>query len=378
MNLNSRKKLTVAIDAWFAADKSPRGIAKVSKGFLEKIIDDQSKSFIIFTPKKTEFLAQIMQRKNCKVIVLEYSYPIYEQIMIPFYCYRYRPHLLHSLANTSPIILPRWCKRLLTIHDVIFMENKLLFYTKKRNFGSLYRNIVLRLLNKQGLAIHFISQFTAQAYSVYFSQPWKSVLAYNGLSEDILNAVKVKNTGDNADNYIFSLGAEDPRKNTKELINLFIEHFYRWPNLKLVIAGIKDVSKFLRDNKLSCAELMEHNIELLPYIPQSKLHMLYANAKAFLFLSSNEGFGLPIIEAQLFGTKSIVSNTSSCGEVAGPDAILVNPSLKSEIISAILSINCLDLSGKENRIKWAKRFTWEKTAQTIGRFYEEITDRRTW
>ena len=377
MNLNSFDNLTVAIDAWFAADSSPRGIGKVTKGFLEKILDDQSKFFIIFTPKKTKFFLEIMKRKNCKVIVLDYSYPIYEQVMIPFCCYKYRIHLLHSLANTSPIFLPSMCQRLITIHDVIFMQNKMVFHLQKRNFGSLYRCLVLRLLNKKNLAIHFISQFTANAYSIYFSEPRNSVIAHNGLSEDTLNAAKKRKTEYSAGDYLFALGAEDPRKNTKELIQLFMENLYRWPNLKLVIAGVKDTGKFLHDNDLTSEELVNHKIELLSYIPEKMLYNLYTNAKAFLFLSSNEGFGLPIIEAQLFGAKCIVSNNSSCVEVAGPDALLVNPNFKSEIITAILSITRLDLSETEHRIKWAKHFTWVKTAKIIGRFYEEITDRRT-
>lgn len=55
------------------------------------------------------------------------------------------------------------------------------------------------------------------------------------------------------------------------------------------------------------------------------LQALYRQARAFVYPSFYEGFGLPIVEAALQQTPVITSNVSSLPEAAGPDALYVNP-----------------------------------------------------
>jgi len=63
----------------------------------------------------------------------------------------------------------------------------------------------------------------------------------------------------------------------------------------------------------------------LDYVPQSLLISLISGAKAVVFPSIYEGFGLPALEAMQLGTPVITSDTSSLPEVVGDAALLVNP-----------------------------------------------------
>lgn len=61
------------------------------------------------------------------------------------------------------------------------------------------------------------------------------------------------------------------------------------------------------------------------FIPETELPKLYRSAKALIFVSFYEGFGLPVIEAMASGVPVVTSNTSSLGEISGDAALLANP-----------------------------------------------------
>ena len=77
----------------------------------------------------------------------------------------------------------------------------------------------------------------------------------------------------------------------------------------------------------------------LPYAPFPLLVSLIRGAKAALFPSLYEGFGLPVLEAMLLGTPVISSNTSSLPEVAGEAALMVDPYDTQEITQAIRALD---------------------------------------
>jgi len=61
------------------------------------------------------------------------------------------------------------------------------------------------------------------------------------------------------------------------------------------------------------------------YVPFAHLITLIRGARALLFPSLYEGFGLPVLEAMTLGTPVMTSNTTSLAEVAGDAAVLVDP-----------------------------------------------------
>ena len=70
---------------------------------------------------------------------------------------------------------------------------------------------------------------------------------------------------------------------------------------------------------------VKKKIHMLEYAPFNLLVSLIRGAKATLFPSLYEGFGLPVLESMLLGTPVLSSNTSSIPEIAGDAALLVDP-----------------------------------------------------
>jgi len=106
------------------------------------------------------------------------------------------------------------------------------------------------------------------------------------------------------------------------------------------------------------------------------LPAIYNGAKAFIYASLRESFGIPLQEGMACGTPVISSNTSAIPEIAGPEAILINPYNETEITEQLIKIERDPLYRKE-RIKYGlqrvQQFSWRQTAQAVLKLYKSIT-----
>jgi glycosyltransferase involved in cell wall biosynthesis len=139
--------------------------------------------------------------------------------------------------------------------------------------------------------------------------------------------------------YFLFFGAIEPKKNLARLLEAHLASGVEAP---LVICGRQawdaerelallyedDVSERDKDGRMRGRTLkrkLRDRIILLDYAPFRLLVSLVRGAKAVLFPSLYEGFGLPVLEAMHLGTPVMTSNTASLPEVAGDAALLVDP-----------------------------------------------------
>jgi glycosyltransferase involved in cell wall biosynthesis len=145
------------------------------------------------------------------------------------------------------------------------------------------------------------------------------------------------------DEYLLFYGALEPKKNVRRLLDAYLISAVDIP---LVITGaggwgnqteIKMIAE-LRSEARTGGRRVYH----LEYVSTPMLVTLIRGARAVLFPSLYEGFGLPVLEAMLLGTPVVTSRASSLPEIAGDAALYVNPYDIDSIAEAIKAITADD------------------------------------
>jgi glycosyltransferase involved in cell wall biosynthesis len=172
--------------------------------------------------------------------------------------------------------------------------------------------------------------------------------------------------------FLLCLGASDVRKNLPLLVRAYGRSGVA-KDVKLLFAGpISARQRERLDQEIQQSGVQGH-VHVLGYIQDSLLVALFRHCLAYVFPSSYEGFGLPILEAMACGAPTLTSTLSALGEVAG-DAALTVSSLDEETLSAaiarIVSDGALRFALRERGLAHVKTFTWASCARQTLACYE--------
>jgi glycosyltransferase involved in cell wall biosynthesis len=191
--------------------------------------------------------------------------------------------------------------------------------------------------------------------------------------------------------YLLYLGGFDQRKNVSTLLKAFAQlakdsRIGDW-RVSLVVAGqLPDYgldlaiqakrSDFFPDPRPIVQELgIEERVVFTGWVPEEDKPALYSGARALVFPSLYEGFGLPPLEALACGTPVIASNRGSLPEIVGDGGLLLEPDDVEGLTAAmerLLSDDTLWEDLREKGLAHAARFSWEKTARETLAVYQEV------
>ncbi|MBR1394108.1 MAG: glycosyltransferase family 4 protein [Prevotella sp.] len=305
-------------------------------------------------------------------------YPLWEQWSLPRAARETGVELLHCTSNTAPIFCD--IPLILTLHDIIFLEprdknNRSLY----QNMGWFYRRMVVPRILRKCRRIITVSEFEKNNIIEKLGLSEKVVKRiYNGYNEwfrhtedhDSVFAKYIDERG-----YLFFLGNTDPKKNTERTLIAY-SHYLERSSVKRRLL-MADLDRQYLDDIISRnhIENIREYINMPGYIVNTDLPYVYSGAFAFLYTSLRESFGIPLLEAMACGTPVVTSNTSSMPEIAGPDAILVNPQETDDICEQIIRLeNDKDFYEEQVEIglKRAKLFSWESTAEQLLALYETV------
>jgi alpha-1,3-rhamnosyl/mannosyltransferase len=179
--------------------------------------------------------------------------------------------------------------------------------------------------------------------------------------------------------YILHVGTLENRKNLLPLLDAFSQVRKRHPHVRLVLAGNPGKGCEHVQEKIHKLGL-EKAILRLGYLDGDQdLPHLYSGAKAFIFPSLYEGFGLPVLEALACGTPVAASNCTAIPEVAGDAALLFDPREPDDIADKVLRLledSGLVLALREKSFARVRSFTWTETAKQTLRIYKNCGESR--
>jgi len=274
-----------------------------------------------------------------------------------------------------PLLPIRARKRMVTIHDVFHLAFYDTLTLKQKIYAKLVINQAVRRSNK----VLTVSKFSADEIKKYTKTSKKIEVIYNAVDfnkfkvindKSRLNSVKAKYKL--PEDFLLFVGNVKPHKNLKNLLLAITDI-----DVNLVIVGKKD--GFITGDKNIWNIIKSNNLEnrvfFTGYVEDEDIPVIYNLAKAFVFPSLYEGFGLPPLEAQACGCPVIVSNVASLPEVCGDSALYCDPYDVKDIrdkIETLIRDEELQEELRRKGFENVKRFSWEKSARKVIKVIEDL------
>lgn len=171
--------------------------------------------------------------------------------------------------------------------------------------------------------------------------------------------------------YVLWTGTREPRKNLPGLLRAFALVAPRRPDLDLVLVGPEGwgddtaTASLVRD--------LGERVHVTGRLSNADLAAAYAGARAFVFPSFWEGFGLPVLEAMAYGVPAVTSRGTCMEEVCGETGLLADPADPAELAARIEEAagdahDDLVAAGRAR----AAGFTWRACAAAHDAVYEDL------
>ncbi|TMK98962.1 MAG: glycosyltransferase family 4 protein [Actinobacteria bacterium] len=292
-----------------------------------------------------------------------------EQALLPRLAARARVDLVHSLASTAPLWGP--FRRVVTVHDLIYAH-----YPEAH--GRLRAGAMRVLVPTAARRSHRVicdSQSTrADLVDMLGIKPERVDVVPLGVGTGRRYArpeTEVRARFElGSREVLLSLSAKRPHKNLAALIGALA----RLPPERrplLVLAGYPTAhEQELRGRAASAG--VASDVRFVGWLSPAEVEGLWAIARAFVFPSLYEGFGLPVLEAMARGVPVACSDASSLPEVAGEAALLFDPYDEDAIAQALARL--IDDAELRRRLaalgrERVREFTWERTARLTLQSY---------
>lgn len=299
---------------------------------------------------------------------------------------KYREHkvVVHICDHSNAVyagLARRWFPVLVTCHDLLAVRGALGEDTDcpASGFGKLLQSAILRGLGRatavacvsratQSDLIRLLGPAMAERSQVV---PLALNYSYRALSrEEALDGLARAGINLPFHGYVLHVGSALRRKNREALLLSVARIQDTWPG-QIVFAG---ESLTPEEKALAQSMGLGKRVREISRPDNETLLALYGAAHCFIFMSRFEGFGWPILEAQVSGCPVICSNRTSLPEVAGEGALIHEPDEYAAIAQDIQRLQ--EPAFRESLItlghKNARNFSNERMMSAYKKLYDQI------
>lgn len=315
---------------------------------------DRDNEYFIFTNRETTDLVPRQANFHARPQAVRARFRpariLWEQIVLPVQAAGL--DILFNPGFTSPVLAP--CASVTVFHDLQHAHHPEYF----RWFDLPFWRLLLWASAHRARRVIAVSEATrADLARVYGLPPERIDVVLHGVEPEFFALDRTR-----TEPIVLCVSTLHPHKNLDRLIRAYARRKRDW---RLIVAGMRGFFADALDALIR--ELgVQNSVELTGWISHEELLQLYARARAFVYPSTFEGFGMPVLEAMAAGIPVACSDIAPLREVAGDAALLFDPLSEDSIAAALDRIAAdgelrarLAEAGPER----ARSFTWERAAR---------------
>jgi len=277
---------------------------------------------------------------------------LWEQIVLPIEAARYRLDVLFNPGFTAPVFAP--CRQVTVFHDLQHKRHPEYF----RWFDLPFWRLLLWASAHRSHRLIAVSEATRADLLSFYRIPAERVTVVHHGVESAFSHLGRSET----ETYLLCVSTLHPHKNVPRLIRAYGR---KKRDFRLILAGMRGFHT--RAIEALIAEMgLQDAVQVTGWVSRDDLYELYARARAFIYPSTFEGFGMPVLEALAAGIPTACSDIPPLREVAGDATLFFDP-LDEDAIAAAIERVMIDHSLRERLAQAgperARPFTWKRSAE---------------
>lgn len=307
--------MKVGIDATALVERCT-GVGNYIYELLHRIVKEKSDwQFILYSNAPIYF--PDFSNVQCHVSRPKLKGALWQNLQLLPQLFRDKPDVFWGGNGLLPVLLPGSTRAVLTVHDLVYRQAGATMPWFSRYSRQLCQPMAVRKAD----ALIAVSEATNTEMQAFYGRTADAII-HPQLKEDYYPAGdteknRVREKYQLPPSFLLVIGTLEPRKNLVALVKAYKTVKQDHPQLPLLaIAG----GKGWLDGELPelVAELQaEGTVKKLGYVADEDMRGLYSAAELFILPSLYEGFGMPVVEAQLCGTPVAISAIPSLMEASG-------------------------------------------------------------
>jgi glycosyltransferase involved in cell wall biosynthesis len=307
---------------------------------------DSDNQYIVFTNRETG-ASLVPDRPNFVVApqAVRASFRpariLWEQLALPFAARRHRLNVLFNPGFTAPLLCG--CPMVTVFHDLQHKRHPEYF----RWFDLPFWNFFVWASARRSRGAVAVSVATYDDLRRYYGR--SSEVIYHGVEREFIEIAQHRKASD----FLLCASTTHPHKNLERLLRV---HAQMKNAPRLILTGVRGFAA------KEIESLAGASVEITGWVAREQLYEFYRAALGFIYPSTFEGFGMPVLEAMAAAVPVACSDIPPLREIAQSTVHFFDPSNDREIRDALLLLASGRISTDAAQRR-AAQFTWEKTAR---------------